>query len=329
MTGAGAVSFSLTPEGDRAPFHANNVLYHVQKQDNGFTGDLMMSKFPVQYLVDTLGWVFDANGMLVEAENVPQKPHALLFEVMGTNSPIRVVLYHCVGSKPVRAYRANEAAPRFEGETMALTITPFHFGWVTTAKSSLVREENPTAYDSFFDNVMLPVNPLAGGGKVIPIRATVVARMYFLQEFGEDLREALKIIFDKTQTDASILGAVMRVIWAAHKAENTAALKSTPNFKQWLAQNKDFEAADCLQPFMDEVLSGFLIRKDEDEAEDSAEDKDITHRLVTVAKRVGFSISELNDMTTQGLCDMLQIFAGQDDDDGAEATPEQIEAVWR
>lgn len=165
--------------------------------------------------------------------------------------------------------------------------------------------------------------------KTIPIRATVVARMYFLQEFGKDLSEKLEVIFDAKQTDTVILDAVMRVIWAMHKAENTAALKSTLNFKQWLAQNKDFDVAVCLQPFIEEVAMGFLIKKDEDDAQDNKQHEDITHRIIAVAKRAGFSINELNDMTTQGLCDMLQILAGRDDDDEATATPEQSEAFWR
>ena len=166
LTGAGAVSFSLKPEGDKAQFFANNTLFHTQTQDNGLSGDLMMSKFPAQYLVDTLGWVYDEAGMLIEAANVPQKPHALLFEVMGTESPVRVVLYNCRGSKPTRDYKTNESSPKFDGETMEVTATPRSFGWVTTAKASLVRDENPAAFDSFFKTVMLPEEPAKlGAGK--------------------------------------------------------------------------------------------------------------------------------------------------------------------
>ena len=167
----GSVNFSLTPEGDTAQFFADNHLFHVQTQDNGFTGDLQMARFPEDYLVAVLGWVFDDNGMLVEVSSASQKPHALLFEVMGTNSPLRVVLYNCIGSKPTRSYRTNETSPRFEGESMSITVTPFDFGWISAAKASIVKEENHAAFDSFFNAVMEPKDPLTakpGGGDSAP-----------------------------------------------------------------------------------------------------------------------------------------------------------------
>ena len=132
----------------------------MNTQDNGFTGDFTMSKFDEDMLIDVLGWVIDKNGMLVEAANVPQKPFALLFELMGATSPVRIVLYDCIGSKPVKDVQTNDKAPVLAGEKMTLTMAPLDFGWITTSKASLTRDDNPTLFDTFFSAVQAPVQPL-------------------------------------------------------------------------------------------------------------------------------------------------------------------------
>jgi len=152
----GAVSLGITPEGSRDPFFADNGEFVVRVQDNGFSGNLTVGKFPDEFLIKVLNWVYDKNKMLIEAANVPQKQFALLFELMGTEEPVRVVVYHCSGAKPTKDIQTTTTTAGLSGEQMAITATTLDFGWITTARSSITKSDNSEAFEKFFDKVMLP-----------------------------------------------------------------------------------------------------------------------------------------------------------------------------
>lgn len=173
---------------------------------------------------------------------------------------------------------------------------------------------------------------LESNNHIINVRATLVARLYFAQEFDDELQDALKIILDYEASDDSISDAALKVIWAMHKAESKANGKSTPNFRQWLAKHSKFDIRDCMDDFLQEIVNGFLINKINDETPENTSIEKLTQYLITVAIRLGISMDELNELTTQGLYDILQIFADANGNKGGGAkvaTPAQNEAFWR
>lgn len=166
----------------------------------------------------------------------------------------------------------------------------------------------------------------------IYIRATFVARLYYVQEFGEELQDALKLFFDADGSDEEIEQTALKIIWAMNKAENKANGRSTLNFRQWLIHHEGFNIDDCLGDFIAEISNGFFIESMGEELPEQAHDN-LTQFLITIAIKLGISMDELNELTTQALCDILEIFADTKNNDGegraVMATPAENEAFWR
>jgi phi13 family phage major tail protein len=159
----GAVGFGPSPQGQDYTFYADNGSYFKYTKDNGDAGDLELAYMPEEFLIDALGWAKDANGMLMELANVPQKPFALLFEVEGVNEsggrePIRVVYYNVVGAKPSRDFSTATNSVEVKTAKMALTCSPLDFGEDVgaMARASITKTGAPTLWDNFFKEVCAP-----------------------------------------------------------------------------------------------------------------------------------------------------------------------------
>lgn len=153
----GGVGFSPTAQGGSTSFYADNGPYHTITQDNGVQGDLEMALFPDEFLIETLNWVRDDKGILVEKANVSQNPFALLFEVLGNVEPIRVAYLHCLGAKPNDSYITSQENVTIQGKTMNITAKPIQVTQnVATAVIKVKRSEDPEIFDSFFEKVYIP-----------------------------------------------------------------------------------------------------------------------------------------------------------------------------
>ena len=75
----GAVSLSLSPEGDTTPFYADNIVYYTAIANNGYSGDLELAKIPDSFLTDCLGYAADTNGVLYADAGASPVNFALLF----------------------------------------------------------------------------------------------------------------------------------------------------------------------------------------------------------------------------------------------------------
>lgn len=96
----GAVSLSLSPQGDTTPFYADDIEYYTSVNNNGYEGDLTLAKVPDSFWKDCLGYGEDPNGILYENADAPAVHFALLFEFKGDAHAKRVVLYNCVATRP-------------------------------------------------------------------------------------------------------------------------------------------------------------------------------------------------------------------------------------
>ena len=66
----GAVNLSLDAEGETTKFRADNIDYWVGQSNNGYSGDFESALIPDSFRKDILGEVEDANGVLVENEDI-------------------------------------------------------------------------------------------------------------------------------------------------------------------------------------------------------------------------------------------------------------------
>ena len=97
----GAVSLSLSQEGDTSTFRADNIDYFVSVSNNGYSGDLELAKIPDSFRKDVLGEEEDQTvGIQYEVADAQPKPFALLFQFEGDKHATRHVLYNVKATRP-------------------------------------------------------------------------------------------------------------------------------------------------------------------------------------------------------------------------------------
>lgn len=154
----GAVRWTPTAEGQESPFYADDVKYYVATSNDGYTGELEMALVPDEILAEMLGWEIDDNGALVENADGKQKPFALMFEVQGDQRNRRFVYYNCQANRPAKEQTTKADTITVNTDVLNLTIVPIEIGGKLRVKNVLeLSDTNQVAYDSFFDEVYLPV----------------------------------------------------------------------------------------------------------------------------------------------------------------------------
>lgn len=162
----GAVSLSLSPEGDSSTFYADDKAYYTVNSNGGYTGTLEFATIPEEAETDLLGMVKDASGMIVEDSGAVAASFALLFEVSSNIEPVRFSMFNCTLSRP--SIEANTKADSTDVDTTSMDITciarTFTYGdsTIDAIKGHLaLTTETKAKYDAFYNEVLLPTKATA------------------------------------------------------------------------------------------------------------------------------------------------------------------------
>lgn len=120
----GAVNLSLSAEGERNVFYADNVEYFVSESNNGYSGTLEVAMLPESFRTAVLAETTNSAGVYIEHANVASKEFALLFQFEGDDKASRHALLRCVCSRPDVAGATKEAAIDPQTETLNITALP-------------------------------------------------------------------------------------------------------------------------------------------------------------------------------------------------------------
>ena len=138
----GAVSISLSAEGDTNPFYADGIVYFRTISNNGYSGDLELALIPEWFRTEILGETLDEKGVLVERSDVSESvKFALLFEFDGDVNAIRHVLYNCSASRPSIESQTKEENVEPGTETLTLTADPRADGLVKARTGDTTDDE--------------------------------------------------------------------------------------------------------------------------------------------------------------------------------------------
>lgn len=150
----GAVSLSLSAEGDTSPFYADNIVYYTSVANNGYSGDLELAKVPTSFLTDCLGYIEDGSDVLVEDANASPAHFALLFQFEGDVNAKRSVLYNCVASRPEISSQTKAESIEPQTETINITATTIYNSVLSTdvVKASCTETET-AAYSGWLSAV--------------------------------------------------------------------------------------------------------------------------------------------------------------------------------
>ena len=152
----GARSISLEPQGEMTPWYADNGVYWISNDNNGYAGDLEVARFVDAVKTAVWSIATGGNGLRYEDTDAPAVHFALMFEFKGDLHKTRHVFYNCVATRPSVASATTEDTTEPQTETSTITATPVY---VSALDANIVKAEckpGDTAYDSFYTQVTLP-----------------------------------------------------------------------------------------------------------------------------------------------------------------------------
>ena len=149
----GAVSLSLSANGEPENFYADGGVYYVINNNMGYDGDLELAMIPESFRTDVLHEELDDNGVLIENSESELEAFALLFEFDGDKKHIRHVLYNCTASRPGIEGKTNEDSKEVQTETLSLKVSPLPDGRV---KAKTGNSTDSTTYSNWYQAVYLP-----------------------------------------------------------------------------------------------------------------------------------------------------------------------------
>ena len=151
----GAVSLNLDPETAESVFHADNVKYFVKNQANGYTGDLVMAKFPDAFKTAFMNYVAMTGGGTGETKLLGNKPVYIMFEVQGDVQARRTIMYNVTLGAITEEHNTVEDEIEVQTESLGITVV----GDNTTGLVKVSYESGDSKYSTLFTNPPVPALP--------------------------------------------------------------------------------------------------------------------------------------------------------------------------
>ena len=153
---AGAVSLNMDPDTAESIFWADNVKYYVANRNNGYTGDLVMAKFPDTFKKTALNYIDVAGGGVAESKLEETKTIYIAFEVNGNAKKTRYIIYNV---KPGAITVSNQTTE----EDIEVTTESLSLQMIGDNKTGIIKtkyEEGDTGYETVFSNPPVPAIPV-------------------------------------------------------------------------------------------------------------------------------------------------------------------------
>ncbi len=156
----GAVSLSLSPQGETSPFYADNIAYWIGVSNTGYEGDLEMARVIDSFKTDILGYKRDNKDVIFEDANANPVHFALIFQFEGDQKATRHVMYNCTAARPDAAGNTKSESIEPQTETVSITATSIYVSTLGTGmdivKSETVTSTDSSTYNGWFSAVYVP-----------------------------------------------------------------------------------------------------------------------------------------------------------------------------
>ena len=157
----GAVSLSMSPQGDNTPFYADNIVYWMGVSNTGYEGDLELAAIPESFKTDALGYAKSDKFVLLEDANANVAHFALMFQFEGDQKATRHVLYNCTAKRPDTAGETKGESIEPKTETLNITATSIFVSGLGASGMDIVKAESisstdSTTYNGWFSGVYVP-----------------------------------------------------------------------------------------------------------------------------------------------------------------------------
>lgn len=155
----GAVSLTMTREGEETSFYAEDRKFFSASQNDGYTGTLTVAEIPDEFLVGALGWYKGSDGAVYEDADGVQKSFVLMFQTSGNINNECTSFYSCKVSRPEAEANTKTKSTEVDTKSLAITMVPMEFT-VGSKKMNLVKSTKKFAAgestDSYFSAVAVP-----------------------------------------------------------------------------------------------------------------------------------------------------------------------------
>lgn len=148
----GAVSISLSPQGELTPFYADGVKYYTASSNNGYEGDLEVALIPDEFLQEILGEIIDENKVMFENANNEVSDFALGFDIDGDVRTTRFWFYNCTATRPNTESSTNQESKEPTTDTLTISCAPGIDGLV---RAKTTAETTQNIHDDWFKNVYI------------------------------------------------------------------------------------------------------------------------------------------------------------------------------
>ncbi len=162
----GAVSLSISREGDESTFYADDIAYYTTNSNAGYSGELEIALFDEDARIDLLGQQKDAKGVLIESTDDVPPTFALLYEVKSNVNDQRFAFYNCTLSRPETEANTKEESVEPDTDTLEIRMisrsVSFGTDTLNLVKGSVKNTEDTKAtYDDWYKAVYLPTKASA------------------------------------------------------------------------------------------------------------------------------------------------------------------------
>ena len=222
----GAVSLSLSVNGEPENFYADDGVYYVINNNMGYDGDLEIALIPESFRTGPLGESLDANNVLVERSDTQLAPFALLFEFAGDVKKVRHVLYNCTASRPNVEGNTKEESLEVKTETLTIKATPLPDGKVKAKTGDIT---DSTVYDGWYGSVYVS----ASTSNVAKLSALSITGVTLTPTFDANITNYTAATTDAsnvvTATAADSASVTLLVNGTAHTSGQAASWNSGTN----------------------------------------------------------------------------------------------------
>ena len=162
----GAVSLSISREGDESTFYADDIAYYSTNSNAGYSGEIEIATLKDEMRIDLLGQQTDANGVLLESTDDVPPTFALLYEVSGNINNQRFAFYNCTLSRPETEANTKEDTVEPDTDTLEIRMISRAFTYGTDTlnlvKGSVINTtETADTYNNWFTKVYEPTKASA------------------------------------------------------------------------------------------------------------------------------------------------------------------------
>ena len=152
----GAVSLSLSAQGDSTPFYADNIVYYTSIANNGYEGDVEIAKIPESMMEDIFSYAKAANDLMYEDAGAEPVHFALMFQFEGDVTAKRHILYNCTATRPNIDGSTKEDSITPQTETITVNATTVYNAALSKDIVKAYLNEGDTGYSTFFSSVLQP-----------------------------------------------------------------------------------------------------------------------------------------------------------------------------